>query len=108
MRWGKIVYGIGAVTAVGAAGGLAYHHDLVGVYRGYQYSQEEVQVLEDRLEQVEARNTELRREDKELQEDSLELEAAIRESKGHVREDETVYRIEWPPAGDAGKETEPN
>ncbi len=108
MRWGKMLYGMGAMVAVGASGALAYHHDLRGVFRGYQYSEEEVRVLEERLEQVEARNTKLQRKESELQEDSLELEAAIREGKGHVREDETVYRIEWPPTGKAREETDVN
>ena len=104
MRWSKMLYGFGAAAALCGSAALAYHHDLLGVYGGYQYSEEEVRVLQERLQQVKARNMELQRQKHELREESLELEAAIRESKGHVREGETVYRIEWPPDGDAEKE----
>jgi cell division protein FtsB len=102
----KLTYGLGIAAVLAGAGALAVHHDLAAAFHGYRFSEEEVVVLEKRLEEVEARKREIERQVKELNEDSLELEAAIRADQGHVRDGETVYNIAWPPAADTAGTTE--
>ena len=75
----------------------ATHHDLMGLYVGYQHSEHEVSDLEVRLELLKAERTELNSSVQGLDAaDPLEMEAAIRGSKGLVRKGETVYRVEIP------------
>ena len=84
-----------ALFAVGLAA-YTMHHDLMGLYVGYQYSQREVSNLEVRLESLKAEKTALNSSVQGLDTDPLEMEAAIRGSKGLVRTGETVYRVEIP------------
>lgn len=85
-------------TALFAVGLTVYakHHDLMGLYVGYQYSEREVRDLEVRLEVLKAEKAALNKSVQGLNADPLEMEAAIRGSKGLVRKGETVYRVEIP------------
>lgn len=85
-------------TALFAVGLAAYakHHDLMGLYVGYQHSQSEVRDLEMRLESLEAEKAALNSSVQGLDTDkSLEIEAEIR-STGLVKKGETVYRVGKP------------
>lgn len=106
MTRSTIGYALAVVAAFALAAGIAWRHDLRAAYEGYRFSGNEVSVLETRKEQVEIQEAELRRQVKELHEDSLELEAAIRADQGHVRDGETVYHVEWPPADESKATTE--
>ena len=89
-------YWIGmAVVLVGLAA-YASHHDLMGLYVGYQDSEREVNKLEVRLESLRAKEATLNSSVQKLDTDPLAMEAAIRRSKGFVRKGETVYRVEIP------------
>ncbi|MDK1020402.1 MAG: septum formation initiator family protein [Candidatus Hydrogenedentes bacterium] len=81
-----------ALFAVGLAA-FAKHHDLTGLYRGYQHSEREVRNLELRLESLRAEKVALSKSVQGLNAaDSLEIEAEIR-STGLVKKGETVYRF---------------
>lgn len=84
-----------AVVVVGLTA-YAGHHDLMGLYIGYQHSEREVDELELRLRSLKAEEAKLTRIVQRLDEDPLAMEAAIRGSKGFVRKGETVYRVEMP------------
>ncbi len=84
-----------AVVLVGITA-YARHHDLMGLYDGYQESEREVGELEVRLESLKIEETALNSSVHGLDTDPLAIEAAIRRSKGFVRKGETVYRVEIP------------
>ena len=72
----------------------AQYHDLFGLYRGYEHSEQEVRALEVRLESLKAEAEALKQSVEGLDNDPLAVESAIRSSKGFVRQGETVYRVE--------------
>ena len=74
----------------------ARHHDLMGLYVGYQDSEREVSELKVRLESLRVQEAALNSSVQGLDTDPLAMEAAIRRSKGFVRKGETVYRVEIP------------
>ncbi len=84
-----------ALFAVAIAA-YAKHHDLLGLYAGYQHSEREVRDLEARLESLRDDEVALNTSVQGLNADPLAMERAIRGSKGLVRKGETVYRVEIP------------
>ena len=91
-------YWIGLIILVGALLAYAEYHDLPRLYSSYQESENDVIVLEKRLEDVKVDKEQLQThvDELELDENPLSVEAAVRENMGHVREGETIYRINLP------------
>ena len=87
-------YWIGLIILTGLLLGYAEYHDLPKLYTSHQESESDVTVLEQRLEDVKKNKEQLQTHVEELDENPLSVEAAVRENMGHVREGETVYRIE--------------
>jgi cell division protein FtsB len=89
-------YWIGLIILTGLLIAYAEYHDLPKLYTGYQESESDVTILEDRLEEVRISKEQLQTHVEELDENPLSVEAAVRENMGHVREGETVFRINLP------------
>ena len=73
---------IGLIILVGLLLGYAEFHDLPKLYTGYQQSESDVVVLEERLEKVRAEKEQLQTHVEELDENPLSVEAAVRENMG--------------------------
>ena len=90
-------YWIGMAVVLVGLTGYANHHDLMGLYIGYQDSERKVHDLELSLKSLKTEEARLNRSVQGLlNADSLEMEATIRGDRGLVREGETVYRVEIP------------
>lgn len=87
-----------ATVALFAVALIAYarQHNFLDLYAGYNYSKQEVQQLEQRLEALQEQEQALKQNVEDLDNDPLAVEAEIRRSKGLVREGETIYRVELP------------
>lgn len=79
--------------------GLAFYaseKDLIGLYQGYQESEERLVVLDKQIVELEQEKAGLELKIVGLDTDPLVVETAIRKNTGHVREGETIYRVEIP------------
>lgn len=76
--------------------GIARYHGLTDLFKEYRYSENEVRVLESRLESLQDDAAHLERNVEGLHDDPLAMEAEIRRSKGFVRDGERIYRIQRP------------
>ena len=74
----------------------ASEKNLIGLYHSYQESEEQLIQLDEEIVQLENKKAKLERKIEGLDTDPLIVEMAIRKNTGHVREGETIYRVEIP------------
>ena len=89
-------YWVAVVLFAAALVAYARRHDIVGLYSGYRYSQDEVKQLEARLDGLRKEESALRQRVEDLDTDPLAVESEIRRSIGYVREGENIFRVELP------------
>jgi cell division protein FtsB len=89
-------YWIGLLVVFAGMATYASEKNLVGLYHGYQESEEELLQLDDEIVRLEAQKANLEHKIEGLDTDPIVVEMAIRRNTGHVREGETIYRVEIP------------
>ena len=89
-------YWIGLLVIFAGMATYASEKNLITLYHSYQESEEQLVQLDDEIVQLKVQKAKLERKIKGLDTDPLVVEMAIRKNTGHVREGETIYRVEIP------------
>lgn len=74
----------------------ASEHDLPGLYEDHTENTQQLQTLGEKAQRLEREKLQLEQKITGLNSNSVVQESAIRKNTGHVRQGETIYRVELP------------